>query len=129
MYGDWADVEAHAVDTSDIVLTHRAEVADPQAGLGKLAERIAKRAGYPDADKECLKVARMMFKEIPCAERLLDAFTRLETCKPNEERTWFVSVAEGQTPFWQVRQVVSEAKRGAREKKGWMNGYEQYVNR
>lgn len=128
-YGDWQDIEANAVDTSAIQLTHRAEVADPQAEIDKLAERIAKRAGYPEADKECLKVARMMLKEISCVDRLLQAYTRLETPKPNEEKTWFVSTAEGQTPFWQVRQVVSEAKRGAKKKAGWMSGYEQYVNR
>lgn len=123
----WDDLQG--VDTRDIALTHRASVADPQAEMRKLAERIATRAGYPNADKECLQVARKMFREIPCVERLLDAFTRLETPKPNEERTWFVETAEGQTPFWQVGQVVSEAKRGGRKKKSWMSGYEQYVNR
>ena len=116
------------VDMSGIVSTRREGVADPQADIEKLAEHIAARAGYPQADKECWSIARKMFHEVGDIDRLLAAYDRLEKSNTTDE-TFFVKIALQQSAGWQMRQIISEAKRGAPKKRSWMDGFENCVNR
>jgi hypothetical protein len=107
---------------------YSAAVADPRAQLPELAERIAKRAGYPEADAECMSIARRMFKEVASIDRLLAAYDRLEK-SPKDEKTFFVKIAAESDPGWQIRRVVAEAKRGERKRAAWYAGNEEFVNR
>lgn len=115
----WDEIVQHSVypygAPSRVACHERAEysaaVADPNALMMVLAARIATRAGYADADGECISVARKMMKEI-AADVALTAYDMLER-SPSGDKTFFVRIAASNPPGWQIRQVVAQAKRDA----------------
>jgi len=112
-HGSEHERDAHVACTephAEYSAEQRAAIADPQAGMHRLSERIALRCDYEKRDKETDQVAYRLMQLCGDVEPILRAYDRLEKSDANGE-SWWVRTARKWNPNWQVAAIVAEFKR------------------